>query len=40
MLQHWHEGVPDDRLAHLVKDATRSFLRSLQTRLARHDVQL
>ena len=40
MLQHWHEGVPDDRLAHLVKDATRAFLRSLQNRLARHDVQL
>ncbi|MDR6854860.1 DNA-binding MarR family transcriptional regulator [Variovorax guangxiensis] len=40
MLQHWHEGVPDDRLAHLVKDATRAFLRSLQLRLGRHDVQL
>ncbi len=40
MLQHWQEGVPDDRLAHLVKDATRAFLRSLQCRLARHDVQL
>ncbi|AEF88653.1 regulatory protein MarR [Delftia sp. Cs1-4] len=40
MLQHWHEGVPDDRLAHLVKDATRAFLRSLQHRLARHGVQL
>lgn len=40
ILQHWHEGVPDDRLAHLVKDATRAFLRSLQNRLARYDVQL
>lgn len=40
ILQHWHEGVPDDRLAHLVKDATRAFLRSLQARLASHDVQL
>lgn len=27
-------------MAHLVKDATRGFLRSLQARLAAHDVQL
>lgn len=38
--RHWHEAVPDDRLAHLVKDATRAFLRSLQVRLAARDVQL
>jgi DNA-binding MarR family transcriptional regulator len=40
VLRHWHEAVPNDRIAHLVKDATRAFLRSLQIRLARHDVQL
>lgn len=40
MLKHWHEAVPNDRLAHLVKDATRSFLRSMQARLADHGVQL
>jgi DNA-binding MarR family transcriptional regulator len=40
MLRHWHEAVPNDRMAHLVKDATRGFLRALQVRLARHDVQL
>jgi DNA-binding MarR family transcriptional regulator len=40
MLKHWHEGVPNDRMAHLVKDATRAFLRSLQARLADHNVQL
>lgn len=40
VLKHWHEAVPDDRMAHLVKDATRGFLRSLQVRLAAHDVQL
>ena len=40
VLRHWHEAVPNDRIAHLVKDATRAFLRSLQTRLARHNVQL
>lgn len=40
LLRHWHEAVPDDRMAHLVKDATRAFLRALQVRLARHDVAL
>lgn len=40
VLKHWHEAVPDDRLAHLVKDATRAFLRALQVRLASHDVPL
>jgi len=38
ILRHWREAVPDDRLAHLVKDATRSLIRALQTRLAEHDV--
>ena len=40
VLRHWHEAVPNDRFAHLVKDATRGFLRALQVRLARHEVQL
>ena len=40
ILRHWHEGVPHDRMAHLIKDATRSLLRGLQQRLARHDVAL
>jgi hypothetical protein len=30
--------VPDDRLAHLVKDTSRALVRSLQARLAEHDV--
>jgi DNA-binding MarR family transcriptional regulator len=38
MLQHWREAVPDDRMAHLVKDATRGLVRALQERLARHGV--
>lgn len=38
--RHWHEGVPQDRMAHLVKDTTRSLQRALQQRLARHDVAL
>lgn len=40
VLRHWHEAVPNDRMAHLVKDASRGFLRALQGRLAQHDVQL
>ena len=40
MLRHWREVVPNDRLAHLVKDAFRAFDRSLQARLAEHGVPL
>ncbi|SNS50588.1 DNA-binding transcriptional regulator, MarR family [Noviherbaspirillum humi] len=38
LLQHWRDAVPDDRLAHLVKDATRALVRALQLRLTEHDV--
>ena len=38
ILRHWREAVPDDRLAHLVKDATRALVRALQMRLAGHAV--
>jgi DNA-binding MarR family transcriptional regulator len=38
ILRHWREAVPDDRIAHLVKDATRALVRALQARLAEHDV--
>lgn len=40
LLRHWQEDVPDDRLAHLVKDTSRAFLRALQLRLAAHGVAL
>ncbi len=40
MLKHWREAVPNDRLAHLVKDATRALLRALQMRLTAHSVSL
>lgn len=40
ILRHWREAVPNDRLAHLVKDATRSLLRALQMRLTQHSVTL
>src|SRR6476469_6684310 len=38
ILRHWREAVPNDRLAHLIKDATRSLVRALQVRLAGHYV--
>jgi DNA-binding MarR family transcriptional regulator len=38
ILRHWREAVPNDRLAHLVKDATRALVRALQIRLAEHSV--
>jgi DNA-binding MarR family transcriptional regulator len=38
ILRHWRDAVPNDRLAHLVKDATRGLLRALQIRLSRHGV--
>jgi MarR family transcriptional regulator, organic hydroperoxide resistance regulator len=38
ILRHWQEAVPNDRLAHLVRDAGRAYTRALQVRLAKHDV--
>jgi MarR family transcriptional regulator, organic hydroperoxide resistance regulator len=38
IIRHWREAVPNDRLAHLVRDAARAFHKALQTRLAEHDV--
>jgi MarR family transcriptional regulator, organic hydroperoxide resistance regulator len=40
ILRHWQQAVPNDRLAHLVKDATRALLRALQMRLAAHGVSI
>lgn len=40
ILRHWREAVPNDRLAHLIKDATRALLRALQMRLAEHSISL
>lgn len=40
ILRHWREAVPNDRLAHLVKDAARALLRALRLRLAAHGVSL
>ena len=38
LLQHWRESVPDDRLAHLIRDVARAQMRALQQRLAPHGV--
>ena len=38
LLRYWREAVPNDRLAHLIKDATRALVRALQMRLAEHAV--
>jgi DNA-binding MarR family transcriptional regulator len=38
ILRHWREAVPDDRMAHLVKDATRALVKALHRRLAVHGV--
>ncbi len=36
--RHWREAVPNDRMAHLVRDTERAFRRALQLRLALHRV--
>ena len=38
ILSHWKNGVPDDRIAHLIKDATRALVRSLQNELKKYGV--
>jgi len=38
VLRHWLEAVPNDRLAHLVKDTSRGLVRALQMRLTAHAV--
>ena len=38
LLKHWRESVPDDRLAHLVRDVARAQMRALQQRLAPYGV--
>src|SRR5690242_19037734 len=40
ILRHWQEAVPNDRLAHLVKDAIRAMLRSLSLRLNESSVSI
>ena len=37
-MRQWQKAVPKDRLAHLIKDATRGLVRALTVRLAEHGV--
>jgi DNA-binding MarR family transcriptional regulator len=38
ILKHWLQAVPNDRLAHLVRDAAKALTRALQMRLAKRGV--
>ncbi len=38
ILDHWHRRAPEDRLAHLVRHASRGFRRSLELRLSEHGI--
>jgi MarR family transcriptional regulator, organic hydroperoxide resistance regulator len=38
IIHHWREAVPNDRMAHLIRDTERAFRRALQMRLAAHNV--
>lgn len=38
ILRRWREAVPDDRMAHLIRDTERAFRRALQIRLAPHAI--
>jgi len=38
ILRHWREAVPNDRMAHLVRDVARAQMRALQQRLVPFDV--
>lgn len=38
IIRHWREAVPNDRLAHLIRDASRAFQKALQVRLAAFGV--
>jgi DNA-binding MarR family transcriptional regulator len=37
-VRQWQTAIPKDRLAHLIKDATRGLVRALTVRLAEHAV--
>jgi len=37
-IKHWRDAVPNDRFAHLVRDVSRAFTRSLTIKLERHGI--
>jgi DNA-binding MarR family transcriptional regulator len=40
VLHRWREEVPNDRMAHLIRDASRATVRALQKRLEAHGVAM
>lgn len=38
IIDHWTQIAPDDRLAHLLRDASRGLTRALQLRLSEHGI--
>jgi DNA-binding MarR family transcriptional regulator len=38
ILHRWREAVPNDRMAHLIRDTERAFRKALQIRLAEYGV--
>jgi DNA-binding MarR family transcriptional regulator len=38
ILSHWRDAVPNDRLAHLIRDVARGLTRGLQFRLSKHGI--
>lgn len=38
ILEHWTRIAPNDRLAHLLRDASRGLMRALQLRLSEHGI--
>jgi DNA-binding MarR family transcriptional regulator len=38
ILHHWREAVPNDRMAHLIRDTERAFRKALQIRLAEYSI--
>jgi DNA-binding MarR family transcriptional regulator len=38
ILEHWTKIAPNDRLAHLLRDASRGLMRALQLRLSQHGI--
>ena len=39
-LRKWREAVPNDRMAHVVKDLLRTIQRAMQNRLSAHSVSI
>lgn len=38
IMHHWRDAVPHDRLAHLIRDVSRAFTKSLTMQLEQHGV--